>query len=350
MKPKPTCAEVRGTETPPDCLNCPFAKAGVPFKKPVRPYVPSKKPKGVLIGEGPGNDEHALGEPFVGMTGDELNMKLADVKIARASLLIVNAMGCMPPIGARTESNMRAAAVACRPWMLSIARAVTPRGTPTLAMGKWAGFLVTKRAQAIKPRRGFLRYVNKRFTPLILTWHPTYALFRNPWVEADFEADLDRWARATRGELEPMPEAVIKPTLRQIRALRHEPFITVDIETGSSSPDRPWTGKDPTQAVIKVIGLGTPSTGYAMWWADQSPAIKREVRRLLADRKLLKVFQNGYWFDIRIMRRYGFEINNIKDTRDQRRAMSTTSSLSLAYMSSIYLDMPDWKSKIEDDK
>ncbi len=342
-------AKVLDGEVSPDCASCPFAKDGVPLRRPVRPEVP-KRIKGVLVGEGPGNDEHALGTPFVGMTGDALNLQLAEHDLARSKLLVVNAMGCMPPPGMRTEANMRKAAVACRPWMRSIIRSLVALGTPTLAMGKWAGFLVTGKAKAIGPRRGFLGYSNKRFRPLILTWHPTYAMFRNPWVEADFLADMDRFARAIRGQLKPLPKAVIRPTLAQIRSLRKAKFITLDIETGARHPDVPWTGKDPTQAKLKVIGLGTPDCGYAMWWDDQSPAIKQEVRRLLADPKLLKVLQNGHWFDLRILRRLGYVVKNVKDTRDIRRALSTTSKLSLAYMGSIYLDVPNWKERVEDGK
>lgn len=338
-------------EKPPDCKSCPFAVEGVPSLPPVRPFIPLKKPRGVLIGEGPGPDEHAMGEPFVGMTGEELDLQLANHGLARHRLLIANAMACMPGPGMRTEANMRAAATACRPWMLSAIRKYVALGTSTLAMGKWAGYLVTAKARAIKPRRGFLRYENKRFSPLILTWHPTYAMFRNPWAEGDFLADLDRFARATRGQLRKLPKLVIKPTVEQIRALLDEPFVTVDIETGARTPKKPWTGKDPTQATLKVIGLGTPKVGYAIWWADASPQMRALVQLIFISKGIRKVLQNGYWFDLRVIfNRLGWKLRNVRDTRDMRRALSTTSLLSLGYMSSIYLDVPDWKAKAEDGK
>lgn len=349
---RPCAPDVRAGEVAPDCASCPFAVKGVPHHRPVRPLVPSTKIVGVLVGEGPGHDEAIMGEPFVGMTGDELNMVLAENNLARSKLIIVNAMGCMPPSGQRTEPNMRAAANACKPWMRSILRnRIRPgRQLSTLAMGKWAGFLITGKARAIGDARGFVRRLRGRYSPLILTWHPTFALFRNPWVQADFEADVDRFSRATRNELEPLPRAITKPTLRQIHGLWEEPYITVDIETGARSPEESWTGKDATQATLKVVGLGTRNTGYAMWWQSTSIEIKREVKRLLASKRILKVLQNGHWFDRRILKRYGFRIRNMIDTRDMRRALSTTSRLSLGYMSSIYLDFPAWKEKIDDGK
>lgn len=342
--------EVRENECKPNCDGCPFAKGGVPHHRPVRPLVPAGRIRAVLIGESPGKDEVQLQEPFVGMTGDELNLVLAENGLPRSDLFIINAMGCQPPLGMKNEINMRAAAKACRPWMYSIIRATIRRPKPTLAMGKWAGFLATGKARAIGDARGFIRRVNKRLTPLILTWHPTYALFRQPWAMADFMTDMDRFARVVRGELEPMPRAVLKPTIKQIAKLASEPFITVDIETGAATRAFPWTGKDPTQATLKVIGLGTANVGYSMWWADQSDEMKVLVRRLLRDPRIVKVMQNGYWFDRRILKRFGFTIRNVRDTRDIRRALSTTSRLSLGYMASTYLDVPPWKEKADDGK
>lgn len=345
-------AEVRPGEKSPKCAACPFAIDGQPQHPPVRPTIPKRRDLvGVLIGESPGRDEVSAQEPFVGATGEELNLLLGEVGLERHQLLVINAMGCKPPDGMKTAANMRKAAQACRPWMRSILKKVTPLGTPTLAMGKWAGFLATGLARGIGDRRGFLRYEHRRYRPLILTWHPTFALFYNAWEAGNFFADLDRFARSIRGELQPVvTELIIKPTLKQIKSLWEEPFITVDIETGQARKDQPWTGKDPTQAKMKVLGLGTPEKAYSMWWPKTDNMIKLEVRRLMRSRSIIKVGQNFWWFDKRVMARFGFKkIRNIKDTRDIRRALVSTSRLSLGYMASVYLDVQDWKAKGEDD-
>jgi ribonuclease D len=184
-----------------------------------------------------------------------------------------------------------------------------------------------------------------------MTWHPTFALFYNPYEKGAFMADLDRWARAIKGQLViPEVKLNIKPTLQDLVALRGEPFITCDIETGGRSPSTPWTGKDPTQAKLKVVGFGTPEGGLAIWWDDATKQMRDETRRLLADPSILKVLQNGPWFDNRVLVRYGMQVNNYMDTRDMRRAISTTSRLSLGYMGSLYLDIEDWKLKGGDDE
>lgn len=344
---------MREGERAPKCKRCPFAVDGKPCHQPVRPDEPSKPPLGVLVGEGPGKDEVDHGRPFIGMTGTELDEQLEHVKLDRTKLLVINAMGCMPQVGVhRSEETMREAAKACRPWMLSILRKHVPthHRVPALAMGKWAGFLVTGKAHAIGNRRGFLRKT-KRLNPLILTWHPTFALFRNPWVSGDFLVDLDRFARAVRGELKRLPRTNINPSEQDLLPLLHAPFVTVDIETGAAHKDQPWTGKDPTQNTLKVMGLGVPSKGYAIWWDKAKPGVQQLVRKILASKRILKVWQNGEWFDKRVLRRLGFKIRNaMADTRTMRRAISSTSKLSLAYMGSIYLDVPDWKAKVEDGK
>lgn len=353
-KPDWRAASVGPEEVAPRCNKCPFAVKGVPCSRPVRPFIPRKHPVGVLIGESPAREDVATGQPFVSRAGDELDLLLAEDNLPRSKLLLLNAIACQPPKGMFNEPNLRAAANACRPWIRSIVRNTLKRPVPTLAMGKWAGYFVTKMSRAVGDRRGFLRVgeqgQHRKLTPLILTWSPGFALFMNPWEAGNFKVDLNRFARATRGELIPGPtELNIAPTLRQIRTLWDEPFITVDIEAAAAHPSRPWTGLDPTQAKMKVVGLGTPDRGFSMWWASTSVAIKREVRKLIAAKRLLKVLQNGWWYDIRVMERFGFRFRNVVDIRDMRRAQVTTSKLSLNYMASLYCDMESWKEKGGDD-
>jgi uracil-DNA glycosylase family 4 len=344
-------AEVRAGEVHPDCAACPFAKSGRPLHFPVRPTLPTNPIKGVVIGESPGRIEAEEHAPFVGYTGEAFTEELGKADVDRADLLMTYAIGCTPPDGLKTTTNMLAAAKACRPWIRSIIKPHIPKKTPTLTMGKWASFLVGKKALAVTNRRGFINYKHPRYSPWIMTWHPTFAIFHDPFRLGEFRVDVDRWARSMRGELvRPKVKLIIKPTLQDVQALWDEPFITCDIETGAAGRFKPWTGKDPTQATLKVLGLGTSKVGLAIWWEDASWPIKKEVEALLADKSILKVMQNGWWFDMRVLSRYGIKVNNMADTRDMRRAISVTSRLSLGYMGSLYLDIEDWKLKGGDDE
>lgn len=69
----------------------------------------------LLIGEAPGAEEDAQGEPFVGRAGRLLEQLLAEAGLdSRRDLYIANVIKCRPP-GNRKPSRTELAA--CRPWL-----------------------------------------------------------------------------------------------------------------------------------------------------------------------------------------------------------------------------------------
>lgn len=355
-----------------DCESCPFAKEGRPPHHPVAGVVPPVA-VGLLVGEGPGAEEVEEGKPFMGVTGRQLDQELLDAGLARSKLAVVNAMGCRPP-PVKTEGMMTKAVMCCRPaFMQQIAS--LPDTIPTLAMGKYAGAALIGTTKGVLGARGFIREGFRLPRPdpeagsgagadeegeqlaekpsgelpggLIATWHPTFAFFRNPYEWGTFSADLRRFSRLIRNKLEPMPHRLIlKPTKADIARIAKEPYVAVDIETAPDYPERPWTGKDPTRAQLKTISLGCETWALAFHW-DSRRDLHLPTKLLLASPTILKVTQNGPYFDKRVMKRYGLEINPIMDTRDMRRCLVSTSKLSLAYLASIYTDYPPWKQNEE---
>lgn len=193
---------------------------------------------------------------------------------------------------------------------------------------------------------------------LIRSWHPTFALFHNVWEKGAFVADLDRFARLIKGQLEEPPAFIKwKVTLKQLKQLvrlckeLNEP-ISVDIETGPCDQAKPWTGKDPTQAVLRTVGLGCTVGGVSHRWTyGKNKRVEVFIKQILNDSSIRKDGQNFTWFDHRVLERYGISVRNVFDTRDARRAVSSTSKLSLGYMGSIYTDYFNWKkSEGEEDK
>lgn len=187
--------------------------------------------------------------------------------------------------------------------------------------------------------------------PLITAPHPTYVFFRNPYQWGEFSVYLDRFARMIRGELVPPPgkdKLITNPTVEHILALSKLPWVTVDIETAPASPDKPWTGKDPTQARLRCVGIGTTTWGCAHLWVGNGP-VKKEIAKLLADPGICKVFHNGAYFDERVLLRYGMPVANTQDTRDMRRALSSTSKVGLGKCATIYTDFSNWKADEEEE-
>lgn len=137
-----------------DCLNCPFAKEGVP-SNPVWGEGP-EDPDGLLVGEGPGRDEAEKGRPFVGPTGVALDAELLRAGLVRSQLLVVNATCCQPKFP-KVEKEMKQAVVCCRPAFLHQVKDLDPN-TPMLAMGRWASFAITLIEKGVMNGRGFLRW------------------------------------------------------------------------------------------------------------------------------------------------------------------------------------------------
>jgi len=192
---------------------------------------------------------------------------------------------------------------------------------------------------------------------LIVTWSLSYAIHGSGgWEEGTVDCDIARFGRLIHGKTEPLPSEVITnadhhhlAALVSFAAQSKEP-IACDIETMPGAGMGDWTGKSPKYARLRTIGFGIKDKAVSFMWASASAALKAETAKLLASRTILKVFHNGHWFDVPILRRYGFKVKHWVDTRDMRRSQSSTSRLSLRYLGSIMTDLPAWKEFGDEDE
>ncbi len=327
------------------CDRCPLAKEGKPRHRPVWSS-PVRTPQGVLIGEGPGPDEVSSGRPFTGPVGAELDNSLFRAGLDKSRLLLMNAVLCKPPFD-KTDGMMRKAVKCCEPafsWQLNQASLTTP----ALVMGKaaWEATVGKLPKGGVEEGRGFLRSHNGR--PYIATWTPQYAFFFNPFVWGDFDVDVRRWKRMLTGKLRKAPELRTHAKPSDLQELLASPLpISIDIESMPVGQDQPWTGLDATRAAIRTVGLGNVRLGVSFMWKDATAEHLLLLKKAMETR--LTVWQNGFWFDLRVFARYGFKALFPEDTRDARRALSATSGLSLRYLASIYDDCQPWKEDSSDD-
>jgi len=128
----------------------------------------------LFVGEGPGADEDAQGEPFVGQAGRLLDSMLAAAGLARGrEVYIANVVKCRPP-GNRTPLPDEAAA--CAPFLDRQIELIRPK--LIVAMGKTAALRFLDTEASLASLRGRLhRY---RDTPLVVTYHPAYLLRNLP--------------------------------------------------------------------------------------------------------------------------------------------------------------------------
>jgi len=131
-------------------------------------------PDWLFIGEGPGAEEDAKGEPFVGQAGKLLDNMLAALAIARGNKVYIgNAVKCRPP-GNRTPEAAEMAA--CRPYLERQIALLKPK--IIVLLGKAAVHSVLHNDNSLASLRG------KRFEhagiPVVVTYHPAYLLRNLP--------------------------------------------------------------------------------------------------------------------------------------------------------------------------
>jgi DNA polymerase len=147
----------------------------------------------MVIGEGPGADEDAKGEPFVGRAGKLLDEMLASIRHSRQrDVYIANVVKCRPPGNRDPEADE---VEACRPYLDQQIRLVKPR--LIVALGRIAAQRLLQSDQPLSRLRGPQYSYGSEQTPLLLTYRPAY-LLRSPREKAKAWDDLKRIERFLR--------------------------------------------------------------------------------------------------------------------------------------------------------
>jgi DNA polymerase len=160
------------------------------------PGVGDQRAEWLFVGEAPGAEEDAKGEPFVGQAGRLLDSMLAALGINRhKAVYIANVLKCRPP-GNRTPEPLEVEA--CLPYLDRQIALIQPK--LIVALGKSAATTLLHAEATIASLRG--RVHRYHGVPLIVTYHPAY-LLRNLPDKAKAWEDLCL-ARATlRGISQP---------------------------------------------------------------------------------------------------------------------------------------------------
>ncbi len=137
-----------------------------------------------FIGEAPGADEDAQGEPFVGAAGQLLNRIIAACGLKREEVYICNILKCRPPGNRLPLANE---AANCREYLDKQLELVHPRFI--CALGACAAQNLLGTTQPIGRLRGSMQ--NYKGTPVWCTYHPAY-LLRSPDKKRDVWEDMKK--------------------------------------------------------------------------------------------------------------------------------------------------------------
>jgi DNA polymerase len=151
----------------------------------------------MLVGEAPGEQEDARGEPFVGPAGQLLDEMLAAIGVDRPSeAFVANVLKCRPP-GNRNPQPEEVAR--CEPYLLRQVELVRP--ALVVALGRFAAQSLLRTDASIASLRGRVHRLRAGAVevPLVVTYHPAY-LLRTPADKARSWQDLRLARRACDGQ------------------------------------------------------------------------------------------------------------------------------------------------------
>jgi len=129
----------------------------------------------MFVGEAPGADEDAQGEPFVGRAGQLLTKIIAAMGFTRQDVYIANILKCRPDMPPGESGNRKPRPdemQTCLPWLEKQISIIGPR--VMVALGATAVTGLTGDEAPVGRLRG--RWLDFRGIPLIVTYHPAYLL------------------------------------------------------------------------------------------------------------------------------------------------------------------------------
>lgn len=174
-----------------DCTRCKLHQQG---RKQIVFGVGNPHAELMFVGEGPGADEDAQGEPFVGRAGQLLNNMIKAMGLRREEVYIANVVKCRPP-GNRTPE--RDECDTCSPFLMRQIAVIRPKVVVAL------GAVAAKNLLAINAAMSELRGRFYDFMPagarssdpswqgakLAVTYHPAF-LLRDPRQKGEAWKDL----------------------------------------------------------------------------------------------------------------------------------------------------------------
>ena len=174
-----------------DCTRCKLHQQG---RKQIVFGVGNPHADLMFVGEGPGADEDAQGEPFVGRAGQLLNNMIKAMGLRREEIYIANVVKCRPP-GNRTPE--RDECETCSPFLMRQIAVIKPKVVVAL------GAVAAKNLLAINAPMSELRGRFYDFMPsgarstdptwpgakLAVTYHPAF-LLRDPRQKGEAWKDL----------------------------------------------------------------------------------------------------------------------------------------------------------------
>ena len=292
---------------------------------PVRSRGCASQPDIMFVGEAPGAEEVARGEPFAGKAGRLLRETLQALGFNLSRVYYTNAVLCRPP----GNRDPRAGEVrACHGRLMQEIAEVQPR--VIVAMGNHSTTSLLGSGKGITRRRGQCRKVGDIW--VVPTLHPAGVL-RVPGTYIDFVDDLALAQTILQGE-----DPIIDPPYHNYRIvdtnLAFGTLMGTILEAGRVAVDIETTSLDYRTGHILSIGLSSRrgSANVVDWQAvlEHDPQNRRILGEVL--QSVDCYFHNGK-FDVKWLHRHGVRPRFTRDTMlmsymlDERQGVHSLKSL-----------------------
>lgn len=337
---------------PPACEGCPANATASGFVPPTGP----NDARLAIVGQGPGADEAALSEPFVGPSGRHLNRWLARAGVPRERCAVSNIVWCHLPKNrkptTREITHCWDAHVGPHLRSLPNLRVVVAVGVP--AAKHFVPHASAKTAGTVE------RYaLDERTVWVVPTIHPA-AIIKGAWANDPAQPRYIRraWEIAT-ADAPYLPDDVTVAPLGGVIAKTPADVATFLGELLADPPTFVYTDIEGTGGVLIGIGFwvladaARPARGMyvpfrsfaAPYWSEDDTAIVAEwVNRVLASPDVPKVLHNGASFDIPFLEDIGFVVNGyVDDTMVRAWATYHEMPKSLQELAILYCGFPAWK-------
>lgn len=316
-----------------------------------------------FVGESWGEEEARQHRPFVGKSGYLLNTTLRQLGIEREECLVTNCFNFQPP-----ENKIAKILVtrdkAAPGWprlglkylppelvpeierMRSEVRLFQPDGI--VALGAIALWGLTGSSD-LGTQRGHVQFWEG--IPMVPTYHPARCL-RQYSLKTSMVADILKAKRLAAKEIEIEPlNFIAEPTIVDIKQffqrIREIGITSVDIETIPASRAITMIGFGLQDFSICVPFVHEAREGFHYWATiEEEIEAMREVKSLLADKLVRKIFHHGAYDIAWIADVWGMEIcGAVYDTRIMHANMLAELPHTLTDVAAQYLVMPPWKNE-----
>lgn len=317
-----------------------------------------RKPTDImLLGEAPGANEDAEGEPFIGNAGQTLDECLESVGLDRSTVYISNAVKCRPPGNRDPEQGELAA---CFSYLVEEIAAVRPK--VIVCLGRIPLKILTGK-ESIKDSRGKpvppARHIRLGDTKIISTYHPAaYLHRRDKTMLAAIKEDLELAAQIAGRSARKLPEhekVLIYPgdpvqkLIDGLMLLKDCKRVSVDCEWTAGDVDEdqmhwPWT---PDSELFSIAIAGRVSQDKIVsvataWPATDDPDLAFQALQAFMSRRLL-TFHNAM-ADLIWLIAEGFRIKAKDDTQFLGYLINEEQRLNLDRLAPLYAGVPTgWK-------